>query len=116
MQMGLAEEGLFERVVAPMAEAPWAKSAFWLYTVRIDDTRFGMTSRALLDSLEAGGIQSRPLWQPMHLSPAHRESFACECSVAEGLYRDCLSLPCSTNLTSDDQERVIEAVVQAASR
>lgn len=93
--------------LAPMREAPWAHSTFWMYTMRVDAAQFGMTSRALLAALEAQKIQSRPLWQPMHQSPALVGSYAEPCPVAEALHGACLSLPCSTNLTDDEQTRVI---------
>ena len=100
--------------VTPMREPGWGRSAFWLSTVLIDGPRFGMDSRKLLRALEANGIQARPLWQAMHRSPAHRDSFAAQCPVAERLTRDALSLPCSTGLTGAEQDRVIAAVVRAA--
>jgi perosamine synthetase len=100
--------------LSPMREAPWAESVFWLSSVLVDEGAFGMGSRALLRHLEQAGIQTRPLWQPGHLSPAHRGSFATDCSTAERLNRDALSLPCSVGLTDDAQSRVIEAVRAAA--
>jgi perosamine synthetase len=102
--------------LTPMREAEWARSTFWMYTMRVDASRFGCTSRDLLARLEAGKIQSRPLWQPMHKSPALAGSHAEPCPVAEALHADCLSLPCSTHLTEAEQSRVIEAVRSAARR
>jgi len=96
--------------IAPMRQAGWAESVFWLYTVLVDEATFGMTSRALLRQLDELGIQTRPLWQPGHLSPAHRGAFATDGSVAERLNRDALSLPCSVGLAPDAQARVIEAI------
>jgi perosamine synthetase len=96
--------------IEPMPETPGTASAFWMYTVRVDAAQAGVDSRQLMGTLEARHIQSRPLWQPMHLSPAHRESFATDCTVAERLNRECLSLPCSVGLTAEDQQRVIDAV------
>jgi perosamine synthetase len=98
-----------------MAEAPWAQSAFWLYTILIDEALFGMNSRQLLNVLAAQKIQARPLWQPMHLSAAHAGAQASDCSVAERLNRDGLSLPCSVGLSAQDQSRVIDAISEAAS-
>jgi perosamine synthetase len=95
--------------ITPMPEAPWASSTFWLYTVLVDETEYGMDSRALLGKLNSAGIQSRPLWQPIHLSPAHA-GHAYECPVAENLYRRALSLPCSVGLTEAQQAKVIAAV------
>lgn len=96
--------------VEVMREAPWARSVFWLYTVLVDAERFGMDSRALLRALGERGIQTRPLWQPLHRSKAHAGAFAIGGEVAERLNRDALSLPCSVGLTPDEQTRVIEAM------
>jgi len=100
--------------VTPAREAPWARSTFWLYTALVDPELFGRTSRELAESLRAEGIQARPLWQPLHRSPAHRESFACACPVADRLNRDAISLPCSTGLEEAAQDVVIRAIRRAA--
>lgn len=90
-------------------EASWAFSTFWMFTVLIDE-REGIGSRALLRELAAKKIQSRPLWQPMHRSPAHSASRGTPCPVAEMLHAEAISLPCSVGLTPEDQERVIETI------
>lgn len=102
--------------IATMRSAPWAASTFWMYTVVVDDETFGMDSRRLLSCLSESGIQTRPLWQPLHLSPAHRDSPPADCPVAERLYRQALSLPCSVGLSVHDQQRVIEAIRALARR
>jgi perosamine synthetase len=94
--------------VRPMREAPFAESAFWLYTILLDAGRFPDGSRPLMRALEARGIQARPLWQPVHLSPAHAPNDAI-CPVAEHLNRQALSLPSSVGLSQADQERVVDA-------
>lgn len=96
--------------LTPMREAEWAFSVFWMFTVLVDAAQFGQDSRALLRQLTAAKIQTRPLWQPAHLSPAHQGMRQTDCSVAERLNRDALSLPCSVGLSESDQLRVIEAV------
>ena len=99
--------------VSPMREAEWAGSTFWLYTVLIDERAFGMDSRALLRRLNESGIQCRPLWQPLHMSPAHADGQRCKGGVAESIWSRALSLPCSVGLSPDDQQRVIDAVTAA---
>jgi perosamine synthetase len=96
-----------------MRQAPWAESSWWLYTVLVDEQAYGMESRALLRFLAERGIQTRPLWQPMHRSPAHGQSYARPCPVGERVHRYALSLPCSTGLTEQAQERVIGAIRDA---
>ena len=98
--------------IIPMAEAPWASSAFWLYTVRVDENRYGSDSRDLLAVLQQQGVQTRPLWEPLHLSIPHKTSQAWDVQVADLLYTQCLSLPCSVGLSEEEQERVIRLVAK----
>lgn len=94
-----------------MQEAPWASSAWWMYTIRVDEARCGIGSRDLMTALGARGIQTRPLWQPLHRSPAHADAPPAECAVAEALNRAALSLPCSVGLAPAEQDRVITAIL-----
>jgi perosamine synthetase len=93
--------------ISPMKEAAWASSSFWMYTVLVDEQQFGMDSRRLMQSLGSRRIQSRPLWQPIHQSPAHALNEITKLPVAEQLYRQGLSLPCSVGLSAVDQDKVI---------
>lgn len=91
-------------------EAGWASSTFWMYTVLIDDKKSRIDSRELLRELAAQKIQTRPLWQPIHRSPAHNPSGSPSCPNSEALHRQALSLPCSVGLTRFDQGRVIDVL------
>lgn len=96
-----------------LGEAPWAQSAMWLATVRIDPAAAGTDRRAVAAALGAEKIETRPLWQPMHRSLAHAASYSEPCPVADAAYGDALSLPCSTHLTEADQIRVVSALLRA---
>lgn len=98
--------------IVPMRAAPWAQSVFWMFTVLIDERLTGRTARDLLRELQTRRIQTRPLWQPLHQSAAHRGSPPASCPVAERLHATALSLPCSVGLTAWDQSRVIAALVE----
>lgn len=96
------------------AEASWAESIWWMTTIRIDHTKYGLTSRDVLLALRHRGIAARPLWQPLHQSPAHltaAESNAWPRPVAERLAAEALSLPSSVGLTDREQETVVRALV-----
>lgn len=92
------------------AHAAWCEPNRWLYTIRVNAAGFGKSSRELLQALRAKNIESRPIWQPMHRSPAHAGAFAGPCEVADALNAECLSLPCSVGLSAADQDRVIAAI------
>jgi perosamine synthetase len=91
-------------------QADWAFSTFWMYTILIDENLAHVSSRELLRELQARKIQTRPLWQPIHHSPAHRDSFSGACPNADKLHQQALSLPCSVGLTSQAQDAVIDAI------
>ena len=93
----------------PMRQASRAESVFWLFTVMVNEAKFGSNSRALLNKLDEVGIQTRPLCQPMSLSPAYADLNPSDCPVANQLYREGLSLPCSVSL-GESQHRVVDTL------
>lgn len=99
-----------------MKEAPWAESAWWLYTVLIDPDDFGMSSRRLMGVLGAAGIQTRPLWQPLNRSPVYAGAPGGDCPIAERIHSEALSLPSSIALSALDQRRVIETIQSSRPR
>ena len=96
--------------LTPMREAPWASSISWMYTALVDPDSYGMTSRELLRYLGTMKIQTRPLWQPLHLNEPYRDHSAGAYPISERLYHHALSLPCSVGLRDAARERVIEAI------
>lgn len=97
--------------IRPMSEAEWATSVFWLYTILVDEKKYGLDSRGLLSKLKQAGVQTRPLWQPAHLNQPYQDCIAYRCEVAPALKRDALSLPCSVNLPDSDQSYVIQRLL-----
>lgn len=92
--------------------SPRVKPNNWLPTLRIHGRRAAERVRELRRDLATNGIQSRHLWQPMHASPAHRDSFAVGGEVALELYETSLSLPSSVTLTETQQTAVIQKIVE----
>lgn len=100
--------------ITPMQAAPYAYSAFWLYTILIDPRHYGIDNQTLLARLKQAGVQTRPLWQPIHCSPAHRgeggQTPARACPTADRLHSHALSLPCSVGLTAEQFDRVVALI------
>lgn len=96
--------------ITTMPQAPWAEAVFWLYTILVDESRYGEDSRTLMRRLAELNIQARPLWQPLHRSPAYSGSIVCGGEVADKLNRMALSLPCSVGIDEDEIQLVIEAI------
>lgn len=90
--------------------APWASPTFWLYTVQIDREQYGLSSRELMAKLEEEGIQSRPLWHPLHTLAPFSKCTSDRVRVADQIYESAISLPSSVGLSVVDQERVIQSL------
>jgi len=88
-------------------EAPWAFSTFWLYTVLVDAGRYGLDSRSLMRKLKAARIEARPFWHPIYRLRPYQGCPAYRIEVADRLYEQGLSLPCSVGLTTEQLERVL---------
>ena len=98
--------------ITSMSEAKWAFSVFWIYTVLVDKSRYGIDNRSLMRRLDKAGIQTRPLWQPLHRSPAQAGAQSYRCEVADRLNQEAISLPSSVGLKLDSQNKVIELIRQ----
>lgn len=68
---------------------------------------------AMRIALDAAGIESRPLWKPMHKQPVYRDAPAYVNGVSERLFRTGLCLPSGPCVTDDDV-RYIVASIKAA--
>jgi dTDP-4-amino-4,6-dideoxygalactose transaminase len=91
--------------------ASWADPSMWLYSVLDQSDDRGQRRDALLDALEAQGIEARPVWSPLHTMPMYRSAARLgDGSVAESIAEHALSLPCSAGLTTEEQERVVGTV------
>ena len=94
-----------------MSEASWAQSGYWLSTVLIDPDCFRMTNLDLMRHLRDEGVETRPLYQPMHRSPSQVGAPFFGSGVADHVHSQALNLPSSVSLTSLQQERVVDLVL-----
>jgi dTDP-4-amino-4,6-dideoxygalactose transaminase len=94
--------------------ASWADPSMWMYSILVDPTEFSRDRDELLMDLKRVGIESRPVWPPIHRLPIHSHSGYVGGNVAENIFRQGLSLPCSVGLAREDQEAVINCFFKYA--
>ncbi|MGN0228895.1 MAG: DegT/DnrJ/EryC1/StrS family aminotransferase [Muribaculaceae bacterium] len=63
-------------------------------------------------ALEAKGIESRPLWKPMHLQPVYADAPAYTNGVSEQLFRTGLCLPSGPWVTDQDVKLIINTIIE----
>ena len=82
-------------------QAPWAQRVNWLYTVLVRD---GLDRDRLIAALQENGVESRPVFYPIHLMPPYAAGQ--RFPVAESIARRGISLPSSASLSDSEIEKV----------
>jgi pyridoxal phosphate-dependent aminotransferase EpsN len=97
-----------------MPEAAYGRCTRWLTAFVIDRQVSAVTPAKVLERLAAERIEARPVWKPMHLQPlfAGARYYPHEPgnSTTDLLFRDGVCLPSGSNMTSEQQGRVIDAL------
>ena len=84
-----------------------SKSSWWLFTIKLESKKFRVNVKTIMKKLNNKGIETRLLWQPMHISIPHRHSIMMGGKTSVNIYENAISLPSSSGLSNSDQEKVI---------
>lgn len=71
---------------------------------------------AMRMALDAAGIESRPLWKPMHLQPVYRRNPHYVNGVSESLFKQGLCLPSGPCVSDEDVAYIVEEIRKAIIR
>jgi perosamine synthetase len=96
------------------AEGEWARHAYWMFTVVLG-YRAPAGRDELMARLAARGVETRPIFYPVHLLPPYREAAGGGFPVAESLSRRGLSLPTWAGLSFDDVRYVCQSLRECLS-
>lgn len=94
-----------------MPVADYGTPNYWLTCIQVEPEQAGVTREDLRLALDSADIEARPVWKPMHLQPVfeHYQSFGG--TVAAQLFENGLCLPSGSNLSEEDQSRVIDVML-----
>lgn len=81
----------------------------WFYSLYLEDDRHDRDS--LIAALQKEKIQTRPVWALIHEQADYPGSQAYGLEKAEEYRKRIVNLPCSTNLTQEDCQRVIDLLL-----
>ena len=68
---------------------------------------------AMRIALDEAGIETRPLWKPMHCQPVYANAPAYINGVSETLFKVGLCLPAGPYVTDDDVQYIVEQIKTA---
>lgn len=87
-------------------------SNHWLSVITIDETKTLRTCEDLRLAFLEEGIESRPIWKPMHLQPIFQDAPYYGGQVAENLFGNSLCLPSGSNLSNNERERIAKVMTE----
>jgi pyridoxal phosphate-dependent aminotransferase EpsN len=99
--------------ISLMPQAAFGIHTNWLSCFLIDEHEFGVSRDQLISALEHAGVESRPVWKPMHLQSVFKGCEYVGGQVAKDLYLRGICLPSSSSLTEEDQLHVINSIRKA---
>ena len=88
----------------------YSQPNYWLTCITIDPAEFGATREDVRLALDAEGIESRPVWKPLHMQPIFSGCRARGGGVAEAIFRSGLCLPTGSTLEDADVCRICEII------
>ena len=78
---------------------------WWLPTI------FTSKQKEILQILNDAKLQSRPFWVPMNQLPMFvNDIYVSNKDVSDYVYQNCLSIPCSTNITNEELQKVADKI------
>lgn len=78
---------------------------WWLFTIKTEK------QKELLKTLNENEMQSRPFWVPMNQLPMFRNDlYVTENDLSNFIYQRCLSIPCSTDITTEQLTSISETI------
>lgn len=85
-------------------------SNYWLCNIIIDKEVTGFDYEELRVALDKAGIESRPLWKPMHLQPVFKGCPAYLNGVSESLFNKGLCLPAGPWVSDENLKYICDTV------
>ncbi|MCL6260030.1 DegT/DnrJ/EryC1/StrS family aminotransferase [Aquiflexum sp. TKW24L] len=79
----------------------------WLSTFLVNQSEAGFSNEDVRLTLLKENIETRYLWNPLHLQPVFKDATFYGGGASEDLFSKGICLPSSENLSMDDQERII---------
>lgn len=97
-----------------MPEAPYGRCTRWLSVCMLDPELARVTPAKFIATLAKSGIEARHVWKPMHLQPLFAECayypHDMDISVSDQLFANGLCLPSGSNMSIEQQNRVIQKI------
>lgn len=83
------------------------RSNHWLYSIIVDEKKYGIDRDMLLVKLNGDNIQTRPLWRLIHKQKPYIKNESYKINKAEFYEDRLINIPCSSNLTKEEVSIIV---------
>ena len=98
-----------------MQEAIYGVSNRWLTVFTVNPKKKSISRDEIISILEKENIEARPIWKPMHLQPLYKNKKLYYCSKkpnSEMLFQNGICLPSGSSLSTEDQDKIINIILE----
>jgi len=89
-------------------DVSWSDNVYWLYTILIKKDEFGADTQKVTKSLEKAGIDTRPIFPPIHTQPIYNTGQYLP--VSENISKIGISLPSAPNLKKNQIKKISQII------
>jgi dTDP-4-amino-4,6-dideoxygalactose transaminase len=100
-ELGLSDEVQF------MPINDWDEPSCWLSCITLGGK---VRPIDIIEALEKGNIESRPIWKPMHLQPFFSKYDYIGSDISKNIFESGVCLPSDTKMTDEDLEKVCSII------
>lgn len=83
---------------------------YWFYPLIIDEEKTGYSVSQWIEALGKEKIQARPVWELIHKQKPYQNQICYKIEQAEIYRKSIINIPCSTNLTKEQVEKVVRVI------
>lgn len=94
--------------IVPQKVTPGAKNVWWMYSILLS-AKSTISRDKLMADLSVDGVETRPLFYPMHIMPAYYDENA-KCPVSEDISARGINLPTHSLLKREDVEYICQCL------
>lgn len=105
-----------EPAITFLSAPPGSDANHWLTTILITSVRDHADISRVQQALAEKGIESRPLWRPMHLQPLYENADFYGSGVSEDLFQTGLCLPSGKDLGRNEIRGISRIILEAIKR
>lgn len=89
---------------------PDTESNCWFYSLLLDKEKVSLAIRVIIEKLQEQGIQTRPIWGLIHEQKPYLNDVTYEIEKAKYYSERIINIPCSTQLTKEEIDEVVEQI------